>query len=70
MKMKIFGIIASTTLIAPLALAEQRVVINGTTYICQNECIINISGNNISVRDSLGGRIQIIYPGSGGSEEK
>lgn len=41
---------------APVAMAEQSVTINGTTYTCTNSCVVTVTSTGYSVTDSDGGR--------------
>lgn len=50
--------------LAPVAMAEQSVTINGTTYTCTNSCVVTVTSSGYSVTDSAGGRVRFRIPGN------
>lgn len=58
--------VAAVTLLAlaPTAMAEQSVTINGTTYTCTNSCVVTVTSTGYSVTDSAGGRVRFRIPGN------
>lgn len=50
--------------LAPAAMAEQSVIVNGTTYTCTNSCVVTVTSTGYSITDSNGGRVRFTIPGN------